>query len=165
MRLRTRPGDRGSSSGGVLKAHTVVWGAGLQANPIATELGSALQHGNRIAVEPDLSLCGHPEVFPVGDIAWITDTKTNDVLPQLGSVVLQAGQHAGEDIARLINRIPTEPFRYLDKGTMATNGHGAAVIQMPRGRTLESGVASNAGRGCPPPPRRNYVRKRPHLQV
>ena len=52
--------------------------------------------------EPDLSLAGYPEVFPVGDIAWITDTKTNDVLPQLGSVALQAGEHAGENIARRI---------------------------------------------------------------
>ena len=64
-------------------------------------LGLELQRGDRVAVDPDLSLAGHPEVFAVGDIAWITDTKTNEVLPQLGSVALQAGERAGENIARL----------------------------------------------------------------
>ena len=89
-------------SGTVLEAHTLVWGAGLQANPLAGTLGIELERGNRIAAEPDLSLAGHPEVFPIGDIAWITDTKTDEVLPQLGSVALQAGERAGENIARLV---------------------------------------------------------------
>jgi NADH dehydrogenase len=128
-------------SGTVLEAHTLVWGAGLQANPLGASIGTTLQRGNRIVAEPDLSLAGYPEVFPVGDIAWITDTKTNDVLPQLGSVALQAGEHAGENIARRIGGKDSEPFRYFDKGTMATIGHGAAVIQMPRGRTLKGRAA------------------------
>ena len=71
---------------------------GFRASPIAHSLGLELQRGNRIAAEPDLSLAGYPEVFPVGDIAWITDTKKGEVLPQLGSVALQAGVHAGENI-------------------------------------------------------------------
>src|SRR5256885_7317077 len=53
-----------------------------------------------IPVQPDLSVAGHPEVFAVGDIAWITDTKTGKVLPQLGSVALESGHHGGENIAR-----------------------------------------------------------------
>jgi NADH:ubiquinone reductase (H+-translocating) len=128
-------------SGRVLDAHTLVWGAGLQANPISGELGLELERGNRITAEPDLSIAGHPEAFAVGDIAWITDTKTDEVLPQLGSVALQAGKQAGENIARLVHGKETEPFRYHDKGTMATIGRGAAVIQMPRGRTLKGEVA------------------------
>jgi NADH dehydrogenase len=128
-------------SGEVIEAHTLVWGAGLQASSIAPTLGLPLEHGNRIVAERDLSLAGHPEVFPVGDIAWITDTKTDEVLPQLGSVALQAGEHAGENIARLVAGKETKPFRYFDKGTMATIGHGAAVIQMPRGRTLHGEAA------------------------
>ena len=127
-------------SGKLLAAHTLVWGAGVQANPIASSTGVELQHGNRIVTEPDLSLGGHPDVFPVGDIAWITDT-TSEALPQLGSVALQSGEHAGENIARRIAGVDTEPFRYLDKGTMATIGHGAAGIQMPRGRTLKGRAA------------------------
>ncbi len=128
-------------SGTVLEAHTLVWGAGLQASPIGGSLGVELQRGGRVPVEADVSLAGHPEVYVVGDIAWITDTKTNEVLPQLGSVALQAGEHAGESIALRVRGEQTEPFRYFDKGTMATIGHGAAVIQMPRGRTLKGRVA------------------------
>ena len=128
-------------SGTVLEAHTLVWGAGLQAAPIGGSLGVELERGARVPVEADLSLAGHPEVYVVGDIAWITDAKTKKVLPQLGSVALQAGEHAGENIARRVGGKQTEPFRYFDKGTMATIGHGAAVIQMPRGRTLKGKVA------------------------
>jgi NADH dehydrogenase len=128
-------------SGKVIEAHTLVWGAGLQANPIAGELGLELERGNRITAEPDLSIAGHPEVFAVGDIAWITDTKTDEVLPQLGSVALQAGERAGENIVRLVKGKETEPFSYHDKGTMATIGRGAAVVQLARGRTMKGETA------------------------
>jgi NADH:ubiquinone reductase (H+-translocating) len=131
-------------SGTVIEAHTLIWGAGLQASPLAESLRVELQRGNRIPVQPDLSIAGHPEVFAVGDIAWITDTKTNEVLPQLGSVALQAGEHAGENIARLVAGKDTEPFVYHDKGTMATIGRGAAVMQTRGGRTLKGKTASLA---------------------
>ncbi|HEX5902866.1 MAG TPA: NAD(P)/FAD-dependent oxidoreductase [Actinomycetota bacterium] len=128
-------------SGTVIDAHTLVWGAGLQANPLATTLGLDLQHGNRVAAAPDLSLPDRPEVFVAGDIGWITDTKTKEVLPQLGSVALQAGEHAGENIARRLKGKDTKPFKYLDKGTMATIGRKAAVVQMPHGRSLTGRTA------------------------
>ena len=128
-------------SGTVLDAHTLVWGAGLSASPLAKSLGVELERGGRVAVEPDLAIAGHPEAFAVGDIAWITDSKTDDVLPQLGSVALQAGEHAGETIARALKGKDREPFRYHDKGTMATIGRGAAVVQLPHGRTLKGEVA------------------------
>jgi NADH:quinone reductase (non-electrogenic) len=131
-------------SGTVLQAHTLVWGAGLHANPVVEALGLVLQHGHRLPAEPDLSVAGHPEVFAVGDIAWITDSKTSDVLPQLGSVALQAGEHAGENIARLVAGKDTEPFVYHDKGTMATIGRGAAVMQTRAGHTLKGKTASLA---------------------
>jgi len=131
-------------SGKVLDAHTLIWGAGLQASPIVQSLGLELQKGNRIAAEPDLSIAEHPEVFAVGDIAWITDTKTNQILPQLGSVALQAGQHAGENIARRVAGKEPKPFEYHDKGTMATIGRGAAVVQFQRGRTMKGKAASLA---------------------
>ena len=128
-------------SGTVLDAHTLVWGAGLRANPVVESLGVPLQHGHRVATEPDLSVAGHPEVFAVGDVAWITDAKTNEVLPQLGSVALQSGEHVGTNIARLAAGKETEPFRYHDKGTMATIGRGAAVIQTHHGHTLTGRTA------------------------
>jgi NADH:ubiquinone reductase (H+-translocating) len=131
-------------SGMVLDAHTLVWGAGLQANAIVRSLGLELQKGSRIPVGPDLTVTGHPEVSAVGDLAWITDTKTGKVLPQLGSVALQAGEQAGENVARTLAGDKTKPFAYHDKGTMATIGRGAAVIQMPGGRTMKGKSASLA---------------------
>jgi NADH dehydrogenase len=124
-------------SGTVLDAHTLVWGAGLQGNQLVQALGLELVRGNRIGVEPGLTAPGHPEVYAVGDVAAITDAKTEQVLPQLGSVALQSGEHAGETIARRVAGKETKPFKYKDKGTMATIGRNAAVVQMLGGRTIK----------------------------
>jgi NADH dehydrogenase len=131
-------------SGREIDAHTLVWGAGLQASDRAGDLQVELQRGRRLPVEPDLSVAGHPEVYAVGDIAWITDSKTKEVLPQLGSVALQAGEWAGDNIARVVKGDKTKPFEYEDKGTMATIGRGAAVVQFRRGRTMKGRSASLA---------------------
>jgi NADH dehydrogenase len=131
-------------SGKEIKAHTLVWGAGMQANPIVQSLGIELQRGNRVPVGPDLTIEGHPEVFATGDIAWITDKNTNEILPQLGSVALQSGECAGENIARLVEGKEPEPFDYTDKGTMATIGRGAAVMQFKGGKTMKGKSASLA---------------------
>jgi NADH dehydrogenase len=131
-------------SGTVIEAHTLVWGAGLQGNQLVQSLGLELERGNRIGVGPDLRVNGHPEVFAVGDIAAIADAKTNEVLPQLGSVALQSGEHAGETIARIAAGKEPEPFKYRDKGTMATIGRGAAVVQMLGGRTMKGKKAQVA---------------------
>jgi NADH dehydrogenase len=131
-------------SGTVLSAHTLVWGAGLQANQLVQSLGLPLEKGNRIAVDAELRVPSRPEVYAVGDIAAITDQKTDQVLPQLGSVALQAGEHAGETIARQVAGDETKPFKYRDKGTMATIGRGSAVVQMLGGRTMKGKAASLA---------------------
>jgi NADH dehydrogenase len=131
-------------SGEELDAHTLVWGAGLQGNQLVHSLGLDLERGNRIGVGPELTIADHPEVFAIGDIAAITDAKTEHVLPQLGSVALQSGEHAGETIARRIAGKETKPFKYRDKGTMATIGRGAAVVQMLGGRTMKGKKAQLA---------------------
>jgi NADH:ubiquinone reductase (H+-translocating) len=128
----------------VLPAHTLVWGAGLQGNALVRSLGLELERGNRIAVDGALRIPSHPEVFAVGDIAAITDPKTEQVLPQLGSVALQSGEHAGETIAHTVHGKETKPFKYRDKGTMATIGRGAAVVQMLGGRTMKGKAAQAA---------------------
>ena len=131
-------------SGTELKAHTLVWGAGLQGNQLVQSLGLELERGNRIGVDEELRIPSHPEVYAVGDVAAITDEKTDQVLPQLGSVALQAGEHAGETIARKVAGKETKPFKYRDKGTMATIGRGSAVVQMLGGRTMKGKAASLA---------------------
>jgi NADH:ubiquinone reductase (H+-translocating) len=123
-------------SGEILDAYTLVWGAGLQGNELVHSLGIELERGNRIGVGPDLTLPDHPEVYVLGDIAAIVDAKTEQLLPQLGSVALQSGEHAGETIARRIAGKKTKPFAYKDKGTMATIGRGAACVQFLAGRTM-----------------------------
>jgi NADH:ubiquinone reductase (H+-translocating) len=131
-------------SGTVLPAHTLVWGAGLQGNALIRSLGLELARGNRVPVDEQLRVASHPEVFAVGDIAAITDAKTEQVLPQLGSVALQSGEHAGETIANLVAGKQPKPFKYKDKGTMATIGRGAAVVQMLGGRTIKGKKAQLA---------------------
>jgi NADH:quinone reductase (non-electrogenic) len=131
-------------SGEVLSAHTLVWGAGLEGNALIRSLGLELERGNRIGVDDELGVPGHPDVYAVGDIAAITDQKTGQVLPQLGSVALQSGEHAGETIARRIAGKETKPFKYRDKGTMATIGRGSAVVQMLGGRTMKGKTAQVA---------------------
>jgi NADH:ubiquinone reductase (H+-translocating) len=131
-------------SGTVLSAHTLVWGAGLQGNELVKSLGLELERGNRLAVDEELRLAQHPEVYVVGDVAAITDAKTDKVLPQLGSVALQSGEHAGETIAHRVAGKETKPFKYRDKGTMATIGRGAAVVQMLGGRTMKGKKAQVA---------------------
>lgn len=131
-------------SGDEIPAHTLVWGAGLQGNELVQSLGAELERGNRLGVGPDLRLPSHPEVFVVGDVAAITDAKTQQVLPQLGSVALQSGEHAGETIKRLVAGKEAEPFRYRDKGTMAMIGRGSAVVQMLGGRTMKGAKAQLA---------------------
>jgi len=134
------------ASGDVIPAHTLVWGAGLQGNALVQSLGIELQRGNRIAVGPDLELSGCPGVFVVGDVAAITDSKTDQVLPQLGSVALQSGEHAGGAISRRVAGKSEEPFRYRDKGTMAAIGRHAAVVQMLGGKTMKGRKAQFAWR-------------------
>ncbi len=131
-------------SGTSLPAHTLVWGAGLQGNGLVRSLGLELERGNRIGVDGELRVPSYPEVFAVGDIAAITDPKAAQVLPQLGSVALQSGEHAGETIAHSVEGKETKPFKYRDKGTMATIGRGAAVVQMLGGRTMKGRAAQMA---------------------
>jgi NADH dehydrogenase len=131
-------------SGEVINAHTLVWGAGLQGNKVADSLGVTLERGRRIGVGSDLTLPERPEVYVPGDAAAIVDPKTQQVLPQLGSVALQSGEHAGKTIAQRIAGKKTKPFHYRDKGTMATIGRGAACVQMLGGRTMTGRKAQMA---------------------
>ena len=135
-------------SGEVLPAHTLVWGAGLQASELGATLPVELERGHRAPAELDLSLAGHPEVFAVGDIAWIVDSATGDVLPQLGSVALQTGEWAGENIARRVAGKETKPFVYEDKGTMATIGRARRrrPVQARADDEGQGGIARLGGR-------------------
>ena len=119
-------------SGEVLPAHTLIWAAGIQANPLATALGVEQARGGRVVVGPDLVVKGHERVFAIGDVAHIESGRLRtQVLPQLAPVAVQSGHHVARQIRRIEAGRSTRPFHYLDKGTMATVGRRAAVAELP----------------------------------
>ncbi len=123
-------------SGETIPAHTVIWAAGLKANPLVQSLGIDLDRG-RIPVGAQLNLPGHPEVFAVGDCAAVADPEgEGHALPQLGSVAKQAGEYVAASIHATLDGNAAKPFRYADRGIMATIGRRAAVIELPGGHTI-----------------------------
>lgn len=111
-----------------LRSRTVLWAAGVQPSPINKELGGDLDRAGRVRVNDDLTLPGHPEVYVVGDQAWVQ--QEGKPLPGLAPVAMQEGRHAARNIVRAAAGQPTEPFRYHDKGTMATIGRSRAVVEI-----------------------------------
>jgi NADH dehydrogenase len=126
-------------SGEEIKTHTLVWAGGVRANPLADLLGLPQGRGGRVKLDPDLSVPEHPEIFVVGDMGEVA--SGGEVLPQLGSVAMQSGEHVGRQIARRLEGEPGQPFKYWDKGFMATIGRGAAVVEFPNKRTLHGPLA------------------------
>jgi len=131
------PGDvRVTRSGNdeVIAAHTVLWGAGVAASPLAALLaaksGAQTDRAGRILTQPDCTLPGHPEVFVLGDMAAFLH-QTGKPLPGVAQVAMQMGNYAADMIkARVTGRAPPGPFRYKDPGSMATIGRASAVVDM-----------------------------------
>ncbi len=113
-----------------IQTGTVIWAAGVQANGLARTLGVELSRG-RVVVDQNLRVPGHPNVFVAGDLAAVTAPKSSAALPMLAPVAIQAGRHAGEQVARLIAGEPPARFHYHDKGMMAVLGRGDAVAELP----------------------------------
>ena len=123
------PGHVTLTDGTTIKTRCVIWGGGLMAAPIAGASGLPQGRGGRIDVATDFTVAGFPGILVIGDIANIPakDGKTH---PQLGSVALQSGSAAARTILADVAKRPAKPFSYLDKGTMAMIGRGAAVAQV-----------------------------------
>jgi NADH dehydrogenase len=126
-------------SGEEIKTQTLIWAAGVRANPLADMLGMPQGRGGRVKLNADLSVPGHPEVFVAGDMGGVV--SDGEVLPQLGSVAMQSGEHIGRQLSRRIIGEETQPFKYWDKGFMATIGRGSAVVEFPNKRTLHGPLA------------------------
>jgi NADH:ubiquinone reductase (H+-translocating) len=115
-----------------IAARTVIWCAGVRATPIADWLGVKQDKHGAVAVEADLTLPGHPEIFVLGDAAAVK-TPEGKSLPGLAAIAQQEGRYAARAIAaRIEGKSCDEPFQYRDRGTMATIGRSAAVVDMPR---------------------------------
>ncbi|MCU1457364.1 MAG: FAD-dependent oxidoreductase [Actinomycetia bacterium] len=109
---------------------TTIWTAGVKANPMADWLGLEQTERGEIVVLPDLTVPGRPEVFVIGDLAAAKD-RHGKPLPQLAPVAMQGGRHVARSIKRRERGQSTRPFRYINKGTMATIGRRAAVAELP----------------------------------
>jgi NADH:quinone reductase (non-electrogenic) len=110
-----------------IDARTVIWAAGVAASPLGRTLGAEVDRAGRVGVALDLSLPGSPEVYVIGDLASIKcDGKP---VPGLAPAAMQEGRHAAASIVRMLRGEPTAPFRYRDKGMLATIGRAAAVAE------------------------------------
>lgn len=112
----------------VVAAEVVLWAAGVAASPLGRALGAAVDRAGRVFVEPDLSIPGHSEIFVIGDLASLKDEHGNS-LPGVAPVAMQQGKWVGRQIAADLAGKPRQPFRYFDKGSLATIGRAAAIAQ------------------------------------
>src|SRR3954471_5163318 len=123
-----------------IPTQTVIWAAGVHASPLAGRLaelsGAELDRAGRIAVEPDLTLRGHPEVLAVGDMVRVGGLE----LPGVAPVAMQQGRYAARVVRARLEGKTTKPFRYRDKGNLATIGRAAAVADI-KGLQLSGFVA------------------------
>jgi NADH dehydrogenase len=127
----TNVDDRGVTTGATsgearLSARTVLWGAGVQASPLARSLGVPLDRAGRVLVEPNLTIPGHPDLFVIGDLAAVKQPNGSFV-PGVAPAAIQEGIHTALNLERAVGGQPLRPFRYRDKGSLATIGRAAGV--------------------------------------
>jgi NADH dehydrogenase len=137
----------GVDAGGVdlgadrVAARTVVWAAGVQASPLARSLGVPLDRAGRVPVAPDLTVPGRPGVFVIGDLAAVE--SGGRPVPGVAPAAIQMGRHVAANIRRAVAGRPLLPFRYRDRGSLATIGRSRAVAM--RGRFRLSGFVAWLG--------------------
>jgi NADH:ubiquinone reductase (H+-translocating) len=123
-----------------LPSKTVIWAAGVAGSALgkalATSTGTTLDRAGRVIVQPDLSLTGHPEVAVIGDLAqamsYPTDPRRDKpkAVPGVSPAAKQMGRAAAANLLRRVRGEPTEPFRYIDYGNLATVGRKAAIVDL-----------------------------------
>lgn len=116
-----------------MPARTVIWAAGVTGSPLGKALASAtgqeLARGGKVAVEPDCTLPGHPEIFVIGDMAHFQH-GLEQPLPGVCQTAMQMGDYAGDLIQKRLEGRKTPAFKYWDKGNMAVIGRNRAVAQI-----------------------------------
>lgn len=123
-----------------IRAHTLIWAAGVQASPLVRALDVPTGRGGRVEVDDHLRVPGHPDAFAIGDLAAIDDGH-GELLPGVAQVAIQSGHHVAGTIRAGLEGATTKPFRYRDKGSMATIGRRAAVAELPGGIRLSGTLA------------------------
>jgi NADH dehydrogenase len=121
----------GLSLGSVeILARTVLWAAGVRATPLTATLGVELDRSGRVLVAPELSIPGGENVFVIGDAAVVRHDGAP--VPGVAPAAIQMGRHAARQIRRALSGEPALPFRYRDRGALATIGRMAAVAEIGR---------------------------------
>jgi NADH:ubiquinone reductase (H+-translocating) len=128
------------TDGEVLPTRLLVWAAGVAASPLTRTLGVELVGGRRVPVDAHLRVLGLSDVYAIGDVAGATD-EARALLPQVAPVAMQQGAHVVRHLVDEAAGRPTHPFRYRDKGSMATIGRASAVAELP-GRIRLGGVVA-----------------------
>jgi NADH dehydrogenase len=123
------PGHVALADGTTIKTHCVVWGGGIMGPTVAGDSELPQGRGGRIDVHPDLTVDGAPGLYAIGDAANIP-SPDGHVHPQLGSVAMQSGTAAAENILADFAAKPRKGFHYHDKGIMAMIGRGAAIAEV-----------------------------------
>jgi NADH dehydrogenase len=125
--------------GSRIPTRTVVWAGGVTVDgTVASGLGALADRSGRLVVRADLALPDHHQAYAIGDAAAVPwgEDRPGTTCPQLAQVAIQSGKHAAEQIVNRVKGKPTLPFRYNDKGTMATIGRRAAIAQFPSGMVI-----------------------------
>ena len=135
--LEVRPDSVVVDGGQQLPSDLTVWTGGVAAPEAVAAWGLPQGKNGRILVGPDLRVQGTERIFAIGDIALDPDNES----PQLAQPALQEGKHAAAQLIRLTRGEPTQPFKYHDKGTMATIGRRSAVVEFPRGMRITGTLA------------------------
>jgi NADH dehydrogenase len=111
-----------------IAARTVLWAAGVAASPLGSQLGGERDKAGRVKVAPDLSLPGHPDVFVIGDLAWVE--QDGQRVPGMAPAAKQMGTYVAHVIRDRIAGRATRPFRYHDDGSLASISRSSAVVDL-----------------------------------
>ncbi len=119
--------DRVVLQDGEIRARTILWAAGVRASELAATLDAPRDRAGRVKVTPDLTVPGHENIYVIGDLAAIE--QDGSPVPGIAPAAIQQGRHAARNVIRALEGRNKVPFRYRDKGMMATIGRAAAVAQ------------------------------------
>lgn len=118
------------ADGKSIKTHNVIWSAGVMGQVIEGLPKEAIVRGNRIQTDEINRVSGYTNIFAIGDVAAVITADTPKGHPGVAPVAIQQGKHLAKNLVKMLNNEPTEPFKYFDKGSMATIGRNKAVVDI-----------------------------------
>lgn len=127
------------SDGSFIRSVNVFWAAGIRPSPVVERISEeeATKKRGRLLVDHNLRVPGHPEVYVVGDAAWVEEGERGGVAPPTASAAVQEGAYVGEHLASLLGGRPLkEGFRYRDRGLMLSLGRFSGLVELPNGLIL-----------------------------